>query len=193
MEPGVYQQLFELERDHWWFLGMRETCRAALLQHVKLANPRQVRCLDIGCGTGLWTKELEAFGEVYGLDVAPEALQFCRQRGLRKLVHASAEQLPLVAGGCDLITAIAVIEHLDDDAAFVAQLAHACRPGGYVLLLTSAYQQLWSAHDEAAHHKRRYTKTQLAGLLRCEEFEIVKLSYVNIVLLPAIVGFRVLK
>jgi SAM-dependent methyltransferase len=130
---------------------------------------------------------------VVGLDIATEALRCCQARGLRRLVRASAERLPVADGSCHLITALGLIEHVEDDAQFVGELARVCRPGGYVLLLTSAYRALWSRHDDLVHHKRRYTRRGLKALLTGKEFEIVKLSYVNMFLLPAIVGFRLLR
>ena len=190
MEHAVYQQFYELERDHWWFRGMRTICRSQLARASQLNGRGRLRCLDIGCGTGLWTSELESLGTVWGLDVAPEALQHCRARGLRRLIRGLAERLPIADDSCDVVTALGVLEHVDDDAGLIDELARVCRPGGHVLLLTSAYRGLWSAHDEAVHHKRRYTRAELLRLLSRSEFEIVKLSYVNALLLPAIVGFR---
>jgi len=116
------------------------------------------RCLDVGCGTGFWTKELETFGQMCGLDVAPEALHFSRKRGINRLVRGTTEYLPFRAESYELITATGVIEHLCDEEGFVHDLYRVCKSEGYILLLTSAYEFLWSRHDEIAQHKRRYTK-----------------------------------
>jgi ubiquinone/menaquinone biosynthesis C-methylase UbiE len=194
MEKGVYQQFYELEEDHWWFAGMRTICRD-LLKRLIVGNydDRVLRCLDVGCGTGRWTKELEFFGQVYALDVAPEALDFCRKRGIHRLLHATAENLPFKSRTFSLITAIGVIEHLDDDKHFLEELLRVCRPGGYVLLLTSAYNLLWSRHDEIVHHKRRYTNAALSGRLITSGFKVVQSSYVNTVLFPPILAVRLIQ
>ena len=193
MESAVYRQFYELEQEHWWFAGMRAICRTSMARLPVTTNGSTV-CLDLGCGTGLWTQELEAFGRVVGLDLSTEALAFCRARGIPRLLQASAEQVPLADASCQLITALGLIEHMDDDAKFVRELARLSAPGGHVLLLTSAYRMLWSEHDTAVHHKRRYTKRELHTLLTREGlFDIVKCSYVNTTLLPAIVGLRGLR
>ena len=193
MERGVYRQFYELERDHWWFKGMRAICRSQLARVCGAATPGTLRCLDIGCGTGLWTRELEPLGPVWGLDISPEALGYCQTRGLQRLIRGSAEQLPVADASCDIVTALGLLEHLDDDAAFVDELARVCKPGGYVMLLTSAFRSLWSTHDDVVHHKRRYTKRELRRLLGRKGFDVATLSYVNAFLLPAIVGVRLVQ
>ena len=179
METSVYEQFYELEREHWWFAGMRTLCRD-LLRGLPIGNDcEETSCLDVGCGAGLWTQELGAFGQTSGLDVAAEALHFCRKRGIKRLVRAAAERLPFKPDSYGLITAIGVIEHIGDDKGFLTELARVCRPGGYVLFLTSAYDFLWSRHDEIVHHKRRYTKGQFTQLLTSCGFQVVRSSYVN--------------
>jgi ubiquinone/menaquinone biosynthesis C-methylase UbiE len=189
MDHSVYQQFYKIEKDHWWFKGMRAICRR-VLKRAKVNNDKTSRCLDIGCGTGLWTIELAEQGEVYGLDFSPEALSFCQKRGLKGLMRASAMSLPLIQDSFETITALGLIEHLDDDKGFLAELYRICAPGGYILILTSAYEVLWSRHDEIVHHKRRYTRRQLESLSAMSGFEIVYTSYVNTILFPPILAIR---
>ena len=193
METRVYEQFYEVEREHWWFAGMRALNRAMLKQLQIGTDGYATRCLDVGCGTGLWTKELETFGQTCGLDVAPEAMHFCRKRGIDRLVRGTAGRLPFRADSYGLITAIGVIEHLDDEKGFLSELCRVCRPGGYILLLTSAFSFLWSRHDEIVHHKRRYTRGQMGRLLSASGFEVVRNTYVNMFLLFPILVFRLLR
>ena len=193
MEKEVYQQFYDLERDQWWFAGMRLICRTVLERRLGGAGAGAARCLDVGCGTGLWTKELERFGPGWGLDFSPEALAFCRQRGMARLVRASASSLPFADGSFGLLTALGVIEHLDDDKGMLAELHRVCKPGGHVLFLTSAYQLLWSRHDEIVHHKRRYTDDQFRKLLEGAGFETVRSTYVNTFLFPLVLAVRLVQ
>ncbi len=151
------------------------------------------KCLDVGCGTGLWTKELEAIGPVCGVDFSSEALHFSRKRGIVRLVRGTAELLPFRTESHELITAIGVIEHLDDEKGFLSELFRVCRPGGYVLFLTSAYAFLWSRHDEIVHHKRRYTKGEFSRLLVSSGFEVVQSSYMNTFLFLPILAIRLIQ
>lgn len=196
MEQSVYQQFYRIEKDHWWFVGMREVCRAVLHQarHTShTGHTGRVRCLDVGCGTGLWTKELADGGMACGLDFSEDALAFCQERGLKRLIQASGMSLPFATNSYDTITALGVIEHLDDDKGFLAELFRVCVPGGHILLLSSAYDFLWSRHDDIVHHKRRYTRKQLETLLAASGFEVVCISYVNTILFLPILMIRLIQ
>ncbi len=193
MEQSVYQQFYEIEKDHWWFIGMRTTCRKMLEGAGALPKARSVRSLDVGCGTGLWTKQLSGEVGACGLDFSADALAFCQQRGLHKLVRASGDSLPFKPSSYGIISALGVIEHLDDDRSLLVELARVCEPGGHVLILTSAYDFLWSRHDDIVHHKRRYTKADLQSLVKSVGLAPVRISYVNTLLFGPIILFRLVQ
>jgi hypothetical protein len=67
------------------------------------------------------------------------------------------------------------------------------KQGGYGVFTVPAYQWMWSKHDEANHHKRRYTKPQFAALLEKSGYKIEKISYYNSFLFPAIAAVRLIK
>lgn len=190
MEQSVYQQFYEIEKDHWWFIGMRTICRSLLESVGAYSKIRSGRSLDVGCGTGLWTKELAADASACGLDFSGDALAFCQQRGLKKLVRASGVSLPFGPSSHQLISALGVIEHLDDDQSLLTELARVSEPGGYVLVLTSAYNALWSQHDDIVHHKRRYRADDLRKLFDKSGLECVRVSYVNMFLFVPVILFR---
>ena len=193
MEQSVYQQFYEIEKDHWWFIGMRTICRSLLESVGAYSKIQSGRSLDVGCGTGLWTKELAANASACGLDFSDDALSFCQQRGLKKLVRASGVSLPFTSSSHQVISALGVIEHLDDDQSLLVELSRVCAPGGYVLILTSAYNFLWSRHDDIVHHKRRYTRNDLRKLVDSSGLESIRVSYVNTFLFVPVILFRFLQ
>ena len=197
MEADIYKQIYEQETKHWWYRGMLALCQSQLKQHVFLQSFDNIGCtiLDVGCGTGYWTKNLLRYGRVFALDNAQEALEICRKRGLRNLIKSSADALPFVDKSCDLITVFSVIEHLDKDRALIEEVQRVLKPDGYGIFLTSAYMFLWSKHDEFARHKRRYTEGLLNKMIGDSGLEIVKISYVNTflflpILLVRVMGFK---
>lgn len=93
-------------------------------------------------------------------------------------------------GGFDLIALLDVLEHVEDDVAALSGITRILHPSGYVMITVPAYDFLWSAHDEAHHHYRRYTLSRLAKTIDAAGLKIVNLSYFNTLLSPAMVAVR---
>lgn len=191
MDPRLYPQLRELERTHWWFVGRRAILRAAL-ERVD-ARPRSI--LDVGCGAG---SNLEFLGERFagaslsGMDLAAAALRFCREdRGL-PVCRADAASLPFCSGAFDLVTALDLLEHVEDDASALGHLLRVCRPGGRVVLTVPALRLLWGNVDTLGHHHRRYAREELREKVEAAGFEVSLLRFVNFLLFPPIAAVRLL-
>jgi 2-polyprenyl-3-methyl-5-hydroxy-6-metoxy-1,4-benzoquinol methylase len=126
MRPHNYEVMFDVEDDHWWFVGRRAIVfalieealktrpisAAATDEHARTAG-RRMQVLDIGCGTGATLDHLKRYGEVQGIDLSLIPLRFSRRRGHSRVLCASATELPFDQDSVDLITALDVIEHLD--------------------------------------------------------------------------------
>jgi SAM-dependent methyltransferase len=90
----------------------------------------------------------------------------------------------------DLIALLDVLEHVPDDLASLRAIHRRLKPGGALLLTVPANPWMWSAHDAAHHHFRRYTKAQLADLFRRAGLEVKLLSYFISLLFPLIAAAR---
>jgi SAM-dependent methyltransferase len=193
VEEQDYRTTYELEDHNWWFVGMRRIS-LSLLGHDP-DDPPEDRgpILDVGCGTGIMLEHLADVGTPTGLDFSSTALEFCRKRGAERLVQARGEQLPFADGSFAAVTAFGVVEHIDADRAAVDEWARVLRPGGELVLLTSAYQWLWSGHDVSNHHTKRYLTKEITALLRDAGLEPAKVSYVNSILFPPILAVRLLE
>jgi len=186
-----YKRNFELEKTYWWFIGVRLMTKNL----IALSNPgrRPLKILDIGCGTGALMDELTAQGHaVCGLDISEEALNFCRMRGHRKLCLADAARLPFADRRFDLVTAIGVIEHLDNDEIFLDEVARILRPQGCFVMLTSSFPWLWSMHDVANSHRRRYYLSEIERKFSAAHFQTMQLSHLNFFALPFLAAALVL-
>jgi ubiquinone/menaquinone biosynthesis C-methylase UbiE len=186
MKSHEYLRNFEIENRNWWFVGVRKMVHRL----IKRSGIGTIyRCLDIGCGTGALLKELTPLTEeLWGLDLAPPALSYCVERGFPEdhLILGTADNTPFNDNYFDVITAIGIIEHLDDDDKFLKEVYRILRPGGVLILLTSSFAYLWSEHDEANQHKRRYFLKNLEGRLRANHFETITFSHFNFFLFPVI-------
>lgn len=179
----MYDFYYRIEDTYWWFAGMRSIYRSVIKDAY--GNEKTLRILDIGCGTGRAMKDLKEFGDVIGLDIEIEALEFCRKRGMRNLVRGDGVSLPFKDKAFDLITSFSVIEHIDDDAGFIKELYRISKDNARIIIATSAFDFLWSGHDAANRHKRRYTKGNLRGIIN-KHFAVEKITYTNFFLFPVI-------
>lgn len=189
MEQHAYREQFELEDTHWWFQGRRAVIRA-LLGRAGTAGDLQL--LDAGCGTGRNMLEFAALGSVQGVDPSPDAIEFCRRRGLEAVREGRLESLPFEDGSFDLILATDVLEHIRDDRVALRELRRVAAPQGRLLVTVPAYRWLWSQHDTIHHHFRRYTLTALRQRLLATGWAPFAWSYFNSLLLPPIAAVRLL-
>lgn len=176
------------EAGNWWWSGKRQLISKTLDRLVK----NRTSILDIGCGTGSNLKSWEGHGEVVGLDISSQALEFCRLKGNERLLKGTAAMLPLSSDCFEVVIALDVLEHMEDDAQTVKELLRVCRRGGYLLLTVPALMFLWSQHDVALHHYRRYARRQIEDLLQSGGFRVEQLSFWNCSLLPPAALYRVL-
>jgi SAM-dependent methyltransferase len=185
MNTAEYARMFENEDRYWWFVSRRELVMDLISRHVAIPDPVIV---DIGCGTGATAHSLGQVGRVVGVDFSPLALRACASRGLRELLRARAEAIPLASGSVDAIVATDILEHLDDDLAALNEFRRILKPGGQIVMTVPAYQFLWSEHDVALMHRRRYVATQLSELAVRAGFRTVRLGYALSLLFPLALG-----
>lgn len=187
MEDFAYREQFDLEDEHWWFQGRRAVIWS-LLDRAGIGSG--LRILDAGCGTGRNLVEFGRLGQAQGVDPSPEAVEFCRQRGLQDVRLGALERLPFHPGAFDLLLATDVIEHVQDDVAALGELRRVAAPGACLLVTVPAYHWLWSQHDVDLHHFRRYTWRRLRARLAQTGWAPVSWSYFNSVLLAPIAAVR---
>ena len=178
MQAHHYPILYRVEESHWWYVGRRRIIDCLVKKIcAPLNNPR---ILDVGCGTGANLKMLERHGSAEGVDISQQAVDFCRERGLISVKLGAAEELPYENDAFDLVTALDVIEHLDDDVAGLREMRRVLRPDGRVLLFVPAFMFLWGVQDDVSNHRRRYTLPSLLKAVEAAGFSVEWSSYANV-------------
>ena len=189
MERVVYDRMAELDELHWWYRARREVLASLIERTVR--PPANARILEVGCGTGHNLKMLERFGSVDGIEIDEAARAVAERRLGRSISSARLPQLKGIRRGrYDLVAALDVVEHIDDDEATIAALASCLKPGGKLLVTVPAHQWMWSTHDELNHHKRRYSKRSLRQLIEGSPLRLEKIGYFNSLLFPLAVAAR---
>jgi SAM-dependent methyltransferase len=171
----------EVEDWHWWYRVRREILDDKL---GRLAlDPARARILDVGCGTGGASLVLSRHGQAIALDRSPESFRIARDRPYTHRVVASAgAALPFADDSFDVVCALDILEHLDDDAAAARELHRVCKRGGALVAFVPAFSILWGYNDEYSHHKRRYDEAGLNRVLKGAGFTISESGYFNAVL-----------
>lgn len=193
MQQHTYGIMDEVEGSHWWFVGRRVILESFLLTislRLKTEDSR-LSILDIGCGTGANLEMLAQFGTAQGVDVSDDALEFCRQKGL-KVQKGLAETLPYADETFDITTALDVVEHLDDDIAGLKEMHRVTKSGGYSLIFVPAFMWLWGVQDDISNHRIRYTKKQIVERLEKAGFTIERATYANWTFFAPILAGRTL-
>ena len=182
--------MVETQQNHWWFAVRRRFLESWV--RIGGAAPRDGRILEVGAGTGANLDTLRVFGRVTALEPDHFACDYISRHFDVETVHAA---LP---GGCvglrdfDLVVALDVLEHIDDDLGALRSIHGMLKARGRVIATVPAFQFLWSVHDEKLHHKRRYRAPELVSRMEEAGFRPVHQSYFNFLLFPAALLFRLL-
>ena len=190
MMEHTYPLLYQLEETHWWYVGRRRIIASFVKKICASITDHRPRILDVGCGTGANLKMLSEFGDAEGVDVSPDAVEFCRERGLPNVRLGAAEELPYESGSFDVVTALDVVEHLDDDVGGLREMRRVLRPKGHALIFVPTFMWLWGVQDVVSNHRRRYTLPELRRAMEQAGFEVERTTYANITFLPPVFVVR---
>ena len=118
---------------------------------------------DIGGGNGFVARGLlDAGFDTVLLEPGAAGAHNAQQRGVPQIICATTETAQLRDDSLPAAGLFDVIEHIEDDVAFLASLRRKVRRGGRLYATVPAYQALWSKDDVHAGHFRRHTRASIA-------------------------------
>ena len=178
------RKLAELEDEHWWYRERRHL----LAEQVRGLRPGVA--VDVGAAGGGNTRVLRDLGwRAIPLEYGSDGAEVASERGLA-VERGDATALPFADACIDLVVAFDVLEHLVDHDLAAREVMRVLRPGGHFLVAVPADPRLWSAHDEAVDHVRRYTRPTLATLLARAGFDQGPMRSWNVLLRPVVAARR---
>src|SRR2546430_16167378 len=192
MRRDEYATMFRVEETHWWYKALHRL----ILQTLEAEMPdwREKKIADVGCGTGAILKQLGNPEKNVGIDLAPEAISSCRQRGLNNVQQGDICALPFPDASFDAVICSSVLYHqwVGDTAGAVYEMHRVLRPGGVLLVNVPAFPFLHSAHDKAVMTAHRFRRPEIRQLLLKQNFTIRHLTYWTMFLFPLAVAARTL-
>lgn len=192
MDRDYYTTLNSVQERHWWYTARRKILERVLRQTYAEGLPSG-SLYDLGCGVGANLPVLEKFGPTLGIDMSPEAIDFCRARGRTNVQVADLNRLDGIPDASGAVVVLAdVIEHLDDEGPCLSAAYRALAPGGALIVTVPAFMFLWSPADDLNHHRRRYTAQSLRRVIE-PQFRIQHLTYFNSLLFGLVVAGRVVE
>jgi SAM-dependent methyltransferase len=184
-----FSELAVREAAHFWFRSRNRLLVWALHKYF----PEAHNLLEIGCGTAFVLGALrQAFPKLQlaGSEIYCQALQFARTRVPDvPLYQMDARRIPFVEE-FEVVAAFDVLEHVEADADVLRQMFRACRIGGGVIITVPQHPRLWSAVDQYAFHRRRYTRGELLGKMRAVGFTLLRATSFVSLLLPVMLMAR---
>ncbi len=181
MAVDAIDAMAKVERDHWWFRAKHRL----VLDELRRQRTTGI-VVDVGAGTGGLLERLRLGGHrAVGMELDTVALAHARRnQPTLPLARALAEALPVRSAGAGAVTALDVVEHLDDDVLALRELARAAGPGGLLLVAVPAYQWAWSDHDVRLGHRRRYSRQQLVDVAGRAGLDVVRCTHFHSWLTP---------
>jgi SAM-dependent methyltransferase len=165
---GTQPEMFGPRHEHRLSIILREAARL----------PVGARVLDAAVGLGQLAQRLQQKGlRAFGIDTAFEAVLHVRRASPIPVVLGDLTRLPFRDGVFGALTTGETLEHLDDDAGAVREIARVMKPDGVCIATVPALRALWSASDDYYEHRRRYSREELSRLFRTAGLSVEKARY----------------
>lgn len=191
-KPLEYEKMFAVERELWWYRSLHERVLAQIQHHFSSKN---ITLLDVGCGTGGLLSFLseKGYSHIKGFDGSPDAVAFCKKRGLNVLQHHLnhvEEFVPVQP--FDVIVCNDVLCYLTDDE--IVRVLRCFRrwlkPNGIFISNNNAFKAFYGTHDIAIGSKRRFVLSEIKHFGQQAHFQTICYTYWSLFLSPLILAIR---
>jgi SAM-dependent methyltransferase len=192
MDNQTFQKMAIEEVSHWWFSGRRILIKEAL---HKIDLQENALILEVGCGTGGNLKMLSSLGTVYAFEKNNLARFIASAKSHHQIqikIGSCPNEIPEYENKFDLICLFDVLEHIKEDKKTILKLRKLLAQNGKIVFTVPAYKWLFSRHDRALHHFRRYSRNDILHLIHATNLEIQRITHFNFILAIPVICIRIL-
>ncbi len=160
--------------EGWWFRAKEEIVKSLVRSSLR---PDSVVCL-LGLGSGGTIRRLRQLAPdctISGLDLDPESVAHCEAidpPGIYRVADLETDSIA-AQNSLDLVVALDILEHLEQDGGVTARVKSTLKPGGMFAVNVPAHPWLFSDHDRHLGHRRRYRPREIRTLMEHQGLEIV--------------------
>lgn len=177
----------EAGADHPIDLASRALAVRTLTGHLP-ARGAGATVIDVGCSSGFVIEDIQRALPEAALIGADYLLAPLEKLGARlpelPLLQFDLRRCPLPDACVDAVTALNVLEHIDDDRAALGHIARILKPGGVAHIEVPAGPGLYDIYDEHLMHHRRYRLADLLGLARACGFQVLQGTHLGCLVYP---------
>jgi 2-polyprenyl-3-methyl-5-hydroxy-6-metoxy-1,4-benzoquinol methylase len=172
-----YSIMFSLEKEYWWYRGLRDLVENFTKKMALARN--EVQIFDAGCGTGGTLQMLAKYGHPQGIDYSQDAVAFCNKNSLQDVRRQDLNDWQPSGNTYDIVVSLDVLCHsaiLDPEGIF-RKFALALKPGGMCIVNLPAFPLLFRNHDRAVHTQRRFRLQEVERLFKNAGLTVTTASY----------------
>ena len=192
MQSEQFQLHAQIEERHWWFVGRRRILHEIVRTISPPTPSRDSVIIDVGCGTGANLAALSGEYRCVGVDTSAEGIELAKRRFPETtfICGQAPHDVMRWMGSASVVLLTDVLEHVADDRRLLGDIVNACPPEAQLLITVPADMRLWSPHDQAFGHYRRYDMDELTNLWTDLPVKVRLLSYFNSRLYPIVRAVR---
>ena len=188
MKCDEFVKMNEQGAGHWWYKARRELLSGQIERLPR--GLKNLKILDLASACGDNFSACSGYGEAYGIYISLQSVRYCKEKNIKTIVQGDAQTLPFKSGSYDIVLALDVFEHLKDDVACLKEITRVLKKGGRLIFNTPACKSLYSYHDRAFEHVRRYGAGELRKKAALAELKIVFMTHWSFFIFPAIYVVR---
>ena len=177
-----------MNKDNFYFKAKTELIDK-IIKDLNYKN--RIKILSVGCGLGEEIEALNKYGKVYIIDINKKALDLIPKKCYKQKKVMDARNLKFKDNYFDLICALDVIEHIKEDELVVKEFKRVLKKKGNVIVTVPSFNSLYSSHDKALGHIKRYNKKEIEILFK--DFTKYKITFWNSILFLPISIIRIIK